>query len=323
IDAVNIFYKNPVKPLIYKNAADGTFDFKAFDMTKHSRAFVKIQDGCDNFCSYCKIPYARGNNRSRDYESIVTEIENIVKNGFEEIIFTGINIGSYNYDNLNFSKFLYKIANHFNSVRFRVSSIEPQYINDEFYDVFKLPNICSFIHIPLQSGSDKILTLMERKYNKEEYFEKITNIRRIKNNPFLSTDLILGFPDENERDFNETLDFIKQIDFSYIHLFGFSPRKGTKAFFMTPKIPERVRDERIKILNEIVKVSNYNYRMIFIGKKIETIIERSKSNFYSGKSDNYIDLKIITDKKLQSKKRYQILFESINEKGENIGRLVD
>ena len=211
------------------------------------------------------------------------------------------------------------LCKEFVDTRFRISSVEPQLINDEFYELFKLKNVCSFVHIPLQSGSRKILKLMERKYSKEEFLEKVEKIREIKKDIFLSTDLILGFPSEDEEDYLETVDFIKKINFSYIHLFGFSPRSGTKAFDMKQKVPERIRDERVKNISNIVKVANLNYRKKFIGTNLETIIERKKSYFYSGKTDNYIDLKIITDKELESKKKYNIYFDFINEKGENIG----
>jgi len=319
IDALNKFQENPQNQYHYENSYDGSFDFQAFDMSKHSRAFVKIQDGCDNYCSYCKIPYARGHNRSRNYRDIMKESENIIKNGFNEIIFTGINIGSYNYNGINFAKLVTMLCKEFVDTRFRISSVEPQLINDEFYELFKLKNVCSFVHIPLQSGSRKILKLMERKYSKEEFLEKVEKIREIKKDIFLSTDLILGFPSEDEEDYLETVDFIKKINFSYIHLFGFSPRSGTKAFDMKQKVPERIRDERVKNISNIVKVANLNYRKKFIGTNLETIIERKKSYFYSGKTDNYIDLKIITDKELESKKKYNIYFDFINEKGENIG----
>ncbi len=321
IDAIKKYYENNSSSLDYKNNIDGSFNFSTFNMSKHSRGFVKIQDGCDNFCAYCKIPYARGANRSRNYEDIFKEVEKITENGFEEIVFTGINIGSYNYNGLNFAKMLKNLAGTFKEVRFRVGSIEPQCIDDEFCEVFKIKNICSFIHIPLQSGSDKILKLMGRKYNSEEYYSIIKKIRAAKKNPFVSADLILGFPDEQEKDFNDTFEFIKKLDLNYIHLFGFSPRAGTKAFDMKPKIPERIRDERVAIISEFVEKSNYQYRNSFVGETLETIIEKKRGGVYKGKSDNYIDLTIVTEKILEPKKKYDVLFEKINEKNENIGKI--
>ena len=299
--------------LFFVSDIDGCFNFSINNFLEHSRAFVKIQDGCNNFCSYCIIPYARGNIRSRNYKDIITEITSLYNNGFREVVLTGINIGRYNFDNLFFSDLLDILVNQFRNIRFRVSSIEPQYINDNFLKLLKEnDNICNHLHIPLQNGSNRILKLMNRHYSRDEYYKKIEDIRKIREDIFLSTDLILGFPSESDVDFNETLSFVKNVEFSFIHLFGYSPRIKTKAIDIIPKVPERIRDERIEIVNNIVKEDNLRYRNRFVGKNLEVIIEKKKNGFYSAKSDNYIDFIIETKEILREKKIYTIKFDKID-----------
>jgi len=306
-------YKNiKNKPLIFKSDDDGSFNFTTYDLSGHSRAFLKVQDGCDNFCSYCKIPYARGKSRSRDIEKVLAEINELIKNGYEEIILTGINLGSYNFNNFDFNALLRTVSDKYRDIRFRISSIELEHVNQKFLEIFESENICPHIHIPLQNGSNKILKLMNRKYTIEDYFKKITDIRNVKKDLFVSTDLIIGFPTEDNEDFKSTTDFIKNIDFSYIHLFRFSPRKGTKAYDLKPKISEYLIKERLNILKEKVKVMNYNYRNKFLGKNLEVLIEKKENGIYQGKSENYIDLIVKTDKELSIKKRYSVRFEKID-----------
>ena len=306
-------HTNKKDRLFFLSDIDGCFNFSISNFLEHSRAFVKIQDGCNNFCSYCIIPYARGNARSRNYKDIIAEISSICNNGFREVVLTGINIGTYNFDTIFFSDLLDILVNQFKNIRFRISSIEPQYINDNFLKLLKENNnICNHLHIPLQNGSDKILKLMNRHYSRDEYYKKIEDIRKIRGNIFLSTDLILGFPSESDTDFNETLSFIKDIEFSFIHLFGYSQRMGTKAIDIIPKVPERVRDERLEIINSIVKEDNLKYRNKFLGKNLEVIIEKRKNGLYTAKSDNYIDFVIDTEEILEEKKMYWIKFDKID-----------
>lgn len=306
-------YKNIKKrPLIFKSDNDGSFNFTTHKLSDHSRAFLKVQDGCDNFCSYCKIPYARGKSRSRDIDEILIEIEAVINNGYEEIILTGINLGSFNHKDFDFNGLLKIVSENFKNIRFRISSIELEHINRKFLEIYKYDNICPHIHIPLQSGSNKILKLMNRKYTIEDYQNKITEIRKIKKNPFVSTDLIIGFPSEDNEDFKSTIELINNIDFSYIHLFRFSPRKGTKAYDLKPKIPEYIIKERLNILKREVSEMNLNYRNRFLGKNLEILIEKKENQIYKGKSENYIDLIVETDQELSVKKRYSVKFEKIN-----------
>ena len=303
------------KPYVYKTKIDGSFNFKTHNMSKHSRAFLKVQDGCDNYCSFCKIPYARGKERSKNINDIYSEIECFINNGYEEVVLTGINLGSYNNNKISFPDLLYFLNNKFSNIRFRISSIEPQHIDKKFIEGFSQSNICPHIHIPIQSGSNKILKLMNRKYSINEYQEKIAMIRKAKNDTFISTDLIVGFPQEFEEDFLDTLDFIKKINFSFIHLFGYSPREETKAFFIKPKIPERIRGERMKILKSVVDSMNFEYRKRYVNRALDVVIEKKENNYFVGKSDNYINMSIESNALLKPKKRYNVLFTKIdNEK---------
>ena len=322
-EIINLYFSDHItaKPYVHKNIHDGTFNFNASRMSKHSRAFLKIQDGCNNRCSYCKIPLARGKSRSRDINEIYKELDQFIENKYEEVVLTGINIGSYNYNKINFTNLMKSLTIKYSQIRFRISSLEPEYIDADFCEVFKNKNICPHIHLPLQNGSDKILKLMNRKYSTDDFFKKIEMLKESKNNLFISSDLILGFPSETDNDFNNTLNFIKKIDFSFIHLFGYSPREKTEAYYLKPRVPERIRDERVKTIKSKVLEMNYNYRKRNLGKTLEVVIEQEKKDHYTGKSENYIDFKILKKHKLETKKRYKIKFTEITDTG-NYGTII-
>ena len=291
-------------------------------MLGHSRAFTKIQDGCNNFCTYCKIPFARGRSRSRLPEDIVNEVKLFEKNGYCEIILTGINISDYHYESLDFAGLLKLLLNETKNIRFRLSSLEPQNLTQDFFDVIKDSRICPHFHMALQSGSTKILKAMNRKYTADDFLLMVDKIKSNKENPFLSSDLILGFPGETDEDFIETQETLKKADFSYIHVFAFSPRSGTKAFNMKPKIPERIRDERVNIITSMSKNLTVDYAKGFVGKTLNVLIERKVEEFFLGKSENYLDVKIKTDEKLQQKELYEVRIESVNPDGSVIGSLI-
>ena len=304
--------KNQNKPYYFNTDKDGSFNFMNKEMSQHSRAFLKVQDGCDNYCSYCKIPYARGKSRSRNINDIIKEISFFVQSGYKEVVLTGINLGSYKFDNINLSRLIQILIENFPEIRIRLSSIELQYIDDSYIKVFNHKNICPHIHIPLQSGSNKILKLMNRKYTTNEYYEKIKLLCNAKNNPFISTDLILGFPGESNDDFSNTIKFIKKVNFSFIHVFGYSQREETVAYNIKNRVCERIRDERIKKVNKIVDEMNYNYRKRFLNKKLEVVIEEIKENYYRGKSENYLNLLIFKDnKKIEKRNKYDVVFTKI------------
>lgn len=310
------------KPYLFTSTKDGTFSFSAEKMLGHSRAFTKIQDGCNNFCSYCKIPFARGRSRSRCPEDTVHEVKQFEKNGYREIVLTGINISDYHSDSLDFAGLLKLLLNETTNVRFRLSSLEPQNLTQNFFDVIKDERICPHFHLALQSGSTKILKAMNRKYTADDFLSILKKIRSSKENPFLSSDLILGFPGETDEDFIETQNTLKLADFSYIHVFAFSPRSGTKAFDMKPKVPERIRDERVHIISSMIKNQTVNYAEKFIGETLNVLIEKNNNGLFSGKSENYLDVKTKTQQKLLQKEIYRVKIDTVNNDGSVNGSLV-
>lgn len=315
IDAILLAKNYNNKPFIYSSSSDGSFNFKNTNFSSHSRAFLKIQDGCNNRCSYCRIPYVRGESRSRNFENILEEIELLIKNGYEEIVLTGINLGSYKTEKMNFYDLLYLLLNKYKNIRFRLSSIEPEYIDTRLANLLNFENFCPHFHVPLQSGSNKILALMNRKYNLDEYYEKIDILRKIKPDCFISTDLIVGFPQESDEDFASTYEFVKKIKFSFIHLFTYSPREGTLSFSLKGKVPDFIVKERIIKLKNLVKQLNYEYRKNFLGKTLEMLVERKINNRYTGKSENYLDLELESNSKIELslKKRYKVKLEKISD----------
>lgn len=209
--------------------------------TTHTRAFLKIQDGCNNFCSYCVIPYVRGDVRSKDFTKTIKEVETLVNNNHKEIVLTGIHTGSYNSDGKDLSDLLIELSKIEELERIRISSIEITELDDKFLDVLKNNSkICDHLHIPLQSGSDNVLKKMNRKYDKKYYYEKIKKIREIRPDISITTDAIVGHPYETDLDFIEYLDFCREIAFSKIHVFPYSMRNGTAASLM-PQVPNEIK----------------------------------------------------------------------------------
>lgn len=278
-----------------------------------TRAFVKIQDGCDNFCSYCIIPFMRGNIRSKDIEVAAKEIECLVSMGHSEIVLTGIHTGSYgrgkDYDLVDLIE---KISEFDGLKRIRISSIEITELNDKFIEELKInPKICDHLHIPLQSGCNKILKLMNRKYNTREYEEKIQKIRSIRPDISITTDLIVGFPYENEKDFEETFEFLKKIKFTKIHTFPFSLRSRTKAEEMIDgMVDEKIKKERVGKVLKLSSELEHAYYSKYVGKSLSIIVENSKEEFSRGHSSNYI--MINTDKSLTEGEMATVTIESVD-----------
>lgn len=271
-------------------------DFEDMEINKsenHTRAFVKIQDGCNNFCSYCIIPYVRGNVRSKKIENVIEEVKKLVDNGHKEIVLTGIHTGNYGKElGYNLTTLLKELRNIKGLKRIRISSIEITELTDEFLEELK-DNllIVDHMHIPLQSGNDKILKLMNRKYNTEYFYDKINKIRSIRPNISITTDVIVGFPNETTEDFQKTYDFINKIKFTKLHVFPYSPRVGTKAAIMNGQIDGETKKKRVKKLIELSNKLEEEYYNNFIGKELEVLIERKVDDEYIGHTSNYIELK--------------------------------
>ena len=282
-------------------------DFGDVTYTEKTRAVIKIQDGCDRFCSYCIIPYARGRVRSRKPESIISEITQIASKGIKEVVITGIHIASYGKDfamskddklaNYRLIDLLEEINEIQGIQRIRLGSIEPLLITEEFVErLKKLEKICHHFHLSLQSGCDETLKRMNRRYTTEEFKEVTKRLRTKFPNAALTTDIIVGFPGETEEEFNMTYEFLKEIAFYKMHVFKYSQRKGTKAAVMPNQIDGKVKEERSKKLIELSNENEYNYNKKYIGREVEVLFEEREGEYLKGHTTNYIVVKHKMDK---------------------------
>ena len=297
VDYVKQFIKDK-KPIIAIDPDPRQFKYESFGtiaIPNSTRAYVKIEDGCNNFCSYCTIPCTRGVARSRDKDEIIKEISTLVDNGFKEIVLTGIHTAHYGLDNngCSFSDLVEQICNIPNLYRLRISSIEESEIDDKFLSLLgKYDCIANHLHMPLQSGSKTVLKRMCRKYNVDDFINKVNRIREIRPDIAITTDVIVGFPGESEEEFKETFDFIKKVNFAELHVFPFSAREGTKAYSMPEQVKPEIKSERV---NKLINLSNElqkQYISKFKGQELEVILEeRNKTTkLLSGFSSNYIKL---------------------------------
>ena len=259
-----------------------------------TRAFVKIQDGCDNFCTYCIIPFVRGKCRSKEESKVIEEITDLVKHGYKEIVLTGIHTGSYGVDlETDFADLLEKLVKIDGLERLRISSIETTELNEKVLNVLRNSKVLvDHLHIPIQAGSNVILKAMNRKYDLDYFFAKIAEIRGIRPDIAISTDVIVGFPGETEELFQTTIDTCKKIGFSKLHVFPYSERKGTAASRMENKIDEHEKKERSRRLIEVSKELEIDYMKKFIGKEVEVLIEEFKDGYSYGHTGNYLYVKI-------------------------------
>lgn len=271
----------------------GFEDMAITTFESRTRAFVKIQDGCENYCSYCIIPFVRGRCRSKDKDKVISEITSLVNNGYKEIVLTGIHTGNYGSDlGIKFSSLLGEILDIPNLERLRISSIEITELDDEFFRLLNNPILCNHLHIPLQNGSNRILNLMNRKYTKEEFYEIVKRIRSVREDISLTTDVIVGFPGETDDDFNENVDFIRKVGFSKVHVFPYSKRDGTKASRMDNQIDPNTKKKRTKQLLDVSLELENNYYNSFIGKNEKILIEKVEDTYSYGHTTNYLYLKI-------------------------------
>lgn len=273
-------------------------DFEKMEITNfdsHTRAFVKIQDGCNAFCSYCIIPYVRGRVRSKDPEDVIKEVTALVEKGYKEIVLTGIHTGRYGTDiNTNLEELLNKLVNIPNIYRIRLSSIEINEITPGIKELLKENKVMAkHLHIPLQSGSNKILKLMNRRYNKEEFLSMVDNLRDIPDIS-LTTDLIVGFPNEDEEEFNETIDTLKKIGFTKIHTFPYSKRKGTPAAIMDNQVSPEEKKRRVHRILDLSNKYEHNFYESKIGKIYDGVVEIHSNGTTIVHTSNFIPV-IIND----------------------------
>ena len=266
-------------------------------LSLHTRGFIKIQDGCENFCSYCAIPYSRGPIKSRNPESVINEVSSLVDSGVKEIILSGINTGTYGKDlgSINLAKLIEKIIVEIpNLYRLRLSSIELMEISDELLDVIaKYPEkIARHLHIPLQSGSNGVLKRMERKYSMEEYFSKIDIIKNRFEDIAITTDCLAGFVGETIEEFEETCESFRKIGFAESHIFPYSIRPNTKAYNMPNHLKPEVIKERAHKLQSLAKELSLEYKNKFIGKTLPVLFEQLKKGYWHGHTSNYLEVKV-------------------------------
>lgn len=276
-------------------------EFGSTTYTDKTRAVIKVQDGCDRFCSYCLIPYARGRVRSRNLQNIIEEIKEIAKKGIKEVVITGIHIASYGKDfkeECSLIDLLEKINEIEGIRRIRLGSIEPTLITETFIErLKKLDKICQHFHLSLQSGCDSTLKRMNRRYTTEEFRECVDILRKNYKDVILTTDIIVGFPGETEEEFDTTYCFLNEIGFYKIHVFKYSPRKGTKAAEMENQIDGNIKEKRIRKLISMSKKKQEEINQNYIGRTIEVLFEENDGEFIKGHTQNYIMVKLKNNKK--------------------------
>ncbi|MBQ9297830.1 MAG: tRNA (N(6)-L-threonylcarbamoyladenosine(37)-C(2))-methylthiotransferase MtaB [Clostridia bacterium] len=305
--------KSRVSDVMHQN---NFLDFGAVTYTEKTRAVIKVQDGCDRFCSYCIIPYARGRVRSRKIESIIQEIEQIVQKGIKEVVITGIHIASYGKDFKDGTS-LINLLEEINKIeglkRIRLGSIEPTLITDEFIKrLTKLDKICNHFHLSLQSGCDETLKRMSRRYTTQEFEGCVNILRKAYTDVALTTDVIVGFPGETEKEFNTTYEFLNKIKFYQMHVFKYSPRMGTKAAVMGNQVPGEEKEKRSKMLLELSSKNEEEYKEKFIGKTVEVLFEEKENNKLVGHTSNYLKVGVDFKENLENEIK-QVLIKDLDE----------
>lgn len=274
---------------------------------EHTRAYIKVQDGCNQFCSYCIIPYARGRVRSRSMESVRGEVETLARNGYQEVVLTGIHLSSYGIDTgtdlLSLIRTVHEVAG---IKRIRLGSLEPRIITEEFAEAIAgLPKMCPHFHLSMQSGCTETLKRMNRRYTAEEYYEKCELLRKYFRNPALTTDVIVGFPGETEEEFKASRDFIDKVDFYETHVFKYSRREGTKAAAMPDQVPEEEKTRRSNILLDLSRKKQAAYEQRLLGTTQEVLIEeeirRNGEIYQVGHTREYVKIGIRTEEKLANR----------------------
>ena len=306
-------------------------DFGDVTYTEKNRAVVKVQDGCNMFCSYCIIPYARGRIRSRKIESVVSEIKKIAKEEIKEVVITGIHVASYgkDFDNENTSKKirlidLLEAINKIDGIdRIRLSSLEPTIVDEEFATrLSKLDKICDHFHLSLQSGCDETLKRMNRKYTTQIYRDAVATLRKYYPEASFTTDVIVGFPGETDEESAKTYEFLKEIDFYRLHVFKYSPRRGTVAEKMPNQIDGNKKEERSNKLIELSNSTENKHNQSYIGKTVKVLFEEFEDGFFKGHTTNYMMVKVAGVEEQSDKFVNQILDVKIKENNDETRELI-
>lgn len=280
-------------------------EMKVSSLKTHTRGFIKIQDGCENYCSYCAIPYSRGKIRSRDPENVIEEIKGLVLSGTKEVILAGINTGTYGKDlgYINLAELIERIMKETSLYRLRLSSIELMEITDELLSTLRKyqSRIANHLHIPIQGGSENVLRRMNRKYSIKEYENRILDIRKIFPDVALTTDILAGFVGETIEEFNETIEFIEKIKFYEMHVFPYSRRANTKADEMEGHLDKKIITSRAKQISDVAKKLKEEYINNYIGTSLDVLVEAKKGNMWHGHTSNYLDVYFVSEKELENK----------------------
>ncbi len=282
----------------------------------HTRAYIKVQDGCNQFCTYCIIPYARGRVRSRSLESVLEEVRNLAAHGYREVVLTGIHLSSYGIDlkDTDLLQLIQAVHEIEGIKRIRLGSLEPRIITEEFArTIAALPKMCPHFHLSLQSGCNATLQRMNRRYSAEEYFEKCQLLRKYFDNPALTTDVIVGFPGETEEEFEESRAFVDKVDFYETHIFKYSRREGTKAAVMEHQIAEQDKAKRSAVMIEMGQKKQAQYEAAFYGKQVEVLVEEKVqiegTEYWIGHTKEYMKVALQSENNLEN----QLLTITLNQ----------
>ena len=288
-----------------------TKEYESLHLTRtgeHTRAYIKVQDGCNQFCTYCIIPYARGRVRSREMQDVEQEVRTLAGNGYQEVVLTGIHLSSYGID-FDGRRHLIELIRAVHEIegirRIRLGSLEPGIVTEEFAEALaSLPKICPHFHLSLQSGCDAVLKRMNRKYTSGEYYEKCRILRKYFDAPALTTDVIVGFPGETEAEFQESYDFVDKVDFYETHIFKYSKREGTKAASMPDQVDEQIKAQRSARLIELGEKKRKAYEKKFIGRTVEVLVEEDAviggKNVQTGHTKEYIKIALDSEENLRN-----------------------
>ena len=283
-----------------------------------TRAFVKVQEGCDNYCTFCIIPYARGKLKSRRQEDAVREIRRLVSEGYREVVLTGIHLGNYGkdlHDGTSLATLVAELVKIPDLLRIRLGSVESVELSEDLISIMQNePKVCRHLHLPIQSGSDAVLKGMNRHYRLAQFKKLISELREKVPGIALTTDLIVGFPGETEENFEETLDTLKEIRFSGIHVFPYSRRTGTPATSYPNQVPNGVKKERVHRVQELEKTIALDYRKQFLGKVVRVLAEEEKNGFFEGLTDEYIRVSI-RNSHIERGHMYPVLIDEITDDG--------
>jgi threonylcarbamoyladenosine tRNA methylthiotransferase MtaB len=322
IESLKIEHSLPIIPPvdadhIFHEKANGVYPFR-------SRAFLKIQEGCNSFCSYCIVPYARGRERSRNWDEIIENFNVFLKQGFKEIILTGVNIATYNDSGRTLFDLINTLVDTEGEFRIRLSSTEPHPENIKLIDIMKRTNkLCRFLHFPLQHGSETILKAMNRHYSLNDYKAVIDKARELIPNVHIGTDVIVGFPGETDEHFQEMVEFVKGINYANMHIFSYSIREGTVAATLPNHIPADIIKERYTTLNNLAQKMKQEYAKQQIGEELQLLVEKiGNEEIGIGWSDNYQRIHT-THSSIQTNKLYTVKIDKLNDKSELIGTLIN